>query len=91
MNLQEFKKEMFKNPEFKKEYERFDLWFEIQQWWFELKIRLKRFSRPQLSMKKKLKKHKHKFINKWLWSKIRFAEVCECGYIVPGENNWGPD
>lgn len=46
MNLQEFKKEMFKNPEFKKEYERFDLWFEIQQWWFELKIRLKRFSRP---------------------------------------------
>lgn len=41
MNLKEFKKELMKNPEFKKEYERFDLWFEIQQLWLELKIRIR--------------------------------------------------
>ena len=41
MDLKEFKQELFKNPEFKKEYERFDLWFEIQMKWLELKIIIK--------------------------------------------------
>ncbi len=31
MNLQEYKKKAFQNEEFKKEYERFDLWFEIKE------------------------------------------------------------
>ena len=38
MNFQEFKKKALKNEEFRKEYERFDLWFEIQQ--LPLKFRL---------------------------------------------------
>ena len=41
MNLQDFKKQM--SPEAKNEYERFDLWFEVQQWWFELKIKVRKF------------------------------------------------
>jgi glutaredoxin-related protein len=37
MNLKDFKKELLKNPEVKKEFERFDLWFELQQLWLEFK------------------------------------------------------
>ncbi len=40
MTLKEFKKEMMKNPEFKREYERFDLVFEVQQFLFEARIHL---------------------------------------------------
>lgn len=38
MKLKQFKKELHKNPEFKKEYERFDLLFEIRMLLLEFKI-----------------------------------------------------
>ena len=41
MKLQQFKTKRMKDPEFKKEYERFDLWFEIKQKWIELRCWLK--------------------------------------------------
>jgi len=31
MNFKEHKKKLLEDPEFRKEYERFDLWFEIEQ------------------------------------------------------------
>lgn len=40
MTLEEAKNKLLKDPAFKKEYERFDLWFEIQQKWLELQILL---------------------------------------------------
>jgi hypothetical protein len=39
MKHEEFKQRLMQNPEFKKEWERFDLWFEIQQLWLETKCR----------------------------------------------------
>lgn len=38
MKLQEFKEELLKKSSFKKEYERFDLWFEIGMKWVEFKM-----------------------------------------------------
>jgi hypothetical protein len=38
MNLKEFKKALHKNPKFKKEYEKFDLLFELCQILIEIKI-----------------------------------------------------
>ena len=36
--LKTLKEELFeRDPEFKKEYERFDLWFEIKQLWLEIR------------------------------------------------------
>ena len=41
MKLQEHKQKLLKNPKFKKEYEKFDLWFELQQLWLEFRCWLK--------------------------------------------------
>jgi len=38
MKLEEVKKRLLKNPNFRKEYERFDLIFELQQLWTRFKI-----------------------------------------------------
>lgn len=38
MNLKDFKKELHKNPEFKKEYEKYDLAFEVAQMLIEARI-----------------------------------------------------
>lgn len=38
MNLKDFKKELHKNPEFKKEYEKYDLAFEVGQMLIEARI-----------------------------------------------------
>lgn len=39
MNLQEMKERLFRErPDLKKEYERFDLWFELDQLWLRLKM-----------------------------------------------------
>lgn len=40
ISSEEVKKHLMKNPKFKQEWERFDLWFEIQQKWLELKLRV---------------------------------------------------
>lgn len=44
MNLKEAKEELMKNPDFKKEYHRFDLrweldkiWIQIKYWWYKFK------------------------------------------------------
>lgn len=41
MNLTELKEELMKNPDFKREYERFDLWFEVQQFWLLVRSKIK--------------------------------------------------
>jgi len=38
MNLKEYKKKALQNPSFKKEYERFDLCFELQEVWIRIRI-----------------------------------------------------
>lgn len=43
MNLKQHKKELMKDSEFKKEWERFDLWFEIGMWWKELRCKINKF------------------------------------------------
>ena len=40
MNLKELKEHALKNPEFKKEYERFDLFMEIGLLWTRMKMKL---------------------------------------------------
>ena len=40
MKLNELKKVLFKDPEFKKEWERFDLWLEMQMFWIRFKIKV---------------------------------------------------
>ncbi len=41
MTPEQLKKELLKDPEFKKEYKRFDLWFEIQELWIKIKMFIK--------------------------------------------------
>ena len=43
MKLNEFKEKLLQNPEFKKEFERFDLWFELEELWIEVRINVRRF------------------------------------------------
>ncbi len=38
MNLQDYKKKALQNPEFKKEYERFDLFFDLGELWLRFKL-----------------------------------------------------
>lgn len=38
MNIQEARKQLMKNPKFKKEYEKFDLMWELEKLWINFKI-----------------------------------------------------
>lgn len=38
MNLQDYKKKALENPEFRKEYERFDILFELQELWLRIRL-----------------------------------------------------
>lgn len=38
MNLEELKEELLKDPEFKKEYEKFNLKFWLEETWIEIKL-----------------------------------------------------
>ncbi len=37
MDLQQHKAKMMKDPQFKKEWERFDLWLELEHLWLEIR------------------------------------------------------
>lgn len=41
MTFKEVKTELMKNPEFKKEYEKFDLMWEFKKIWIKIRIKLK--------------------------------------------------
>lgn len=47
MDIKKAREILKQNPEFKKEYEKFDLFWEIEKLWIKLKIRIKSFLNPK--------------------------------------------